>query len=306
MHNEQENVTTIYSELETIASSSDFDIEIVMVNDGSTDDTAAALYELQQQHPELKVIDFSRNFGKEIALAAGLHNCSGDAAIMIDADMQHPPRMIPEFVKRWRAGAEVVIGVRQGSAKNTALINGMSVMYYKLMNTISDTFITPNATDFRLIDRQVIDAYNSFSEKGRITRGLIDWLGFNRDFVEFEPDNRTNGEARYSFKARVRLAVDSFVSMSIFPLKLSMYIGGLITLISGPLALYIAVDKLVLSNPFGFSFSGTSALAVVVLFLSGITLMNVGLMGYYVASIHRESLDRPLYVTRQLKPSGND
>ncbi len=302
MYNEAENARPIYRALKHVFHRLPYDYEMLFIDDGSQDATAERLSELAEQDPRVKPIQLTRNFGKEVALSAGLHEAEGQAAIMIDADLQHPPHLIPKFIQKWEEGADLVVGVRKGY-KTSWLKKGCSNLFYKLINKISDTDLVPHATDFRLVDRQVIDAFNRFTERNRITRGLFDWLGYRRTLIHFDTQERKNGKASYSFSKLIRLAINSLVGHSIFPLRLAGYLGVLIIIVCIPLSVFIILDRYVLMTPFGFDFSGTAILAVINLVLSGIILSCLGLMSLYLAHVHAEATNRPLYVKRpRLKP----
>jgi dolichol-phosphate mannosyltransferase len=301
-HNEKANVRLIYTAVaEEFSCLENYDYEIIFVDDGSTDDTMLEIASLAEKDVKVRFLQFSRNFGKEAATTAGLRNSRGDAAIMIDADMQHPPKLIPELVKKWAEGAEVVVGVRRKNQKAGLIKRGCSKIFYRLINAMAESVVTPFATDFRLLDRVVIDEVNQLTERYRMTRALIDWLGFKRAYVHFEADERANGEASYGLFKLIRLAINSMVSLSLIPLKLAGYLGITIILISGPLGLFIFIEKYILKDPWGFSFSGPAILAVIILFLVGIILSCLGLMALYIASIHAEVINRPLYVIRSRK-----
>ncbi len=298
MYNEEDNVCHVYEAVKKATRKLSYKFEYLFINDGSNDKTTERLIELAQSDSQVVPIELARNFGKEIALTAGLHASKGDAAIMLDADMQHPPDHIPEFIQKWEKGADVVVGVRK-EYKTSWHKKLMSRMFYSSMNKISDINLTPHATDFRLVDKQVIQAFNKFTERNRITRGLFDWLGYKRDFVYFVADERQHGTASYSFPKLVRLGIDSFVGHTLLPLRLAGYLGSLITIISIPLGIFIFVNRYLFDNSlFGIVFSGNAILAVISLFLSGITLTCLGLISLYIANIHQEVANRPLYVVR--------
>jgi len=277
----------------------DYAFEFVMINDGSTDESQAMLERFSASDERFKTLEFSRNFGKEMATSAGLKNCSGEAAIMIDADLQHPIELIPEFIKKWEAGNDVIIGIRQSNQGEGVIKKFGSYCFYKIINKITDLNIIPAATDFRLVDRQVIDEFNKFQERNRMTRALIDWLGYRRGYINFQAKPRLDGRPGYSFIKLLRLAINSFISLSLFPLKLAGYLGIVITVVSGFLGLYILLGKYVFYNAFAASFSGPAQLAILTVFLVGIILICLGLIALYIAHIHDEVLGRPLYVIRK-------
>lgn len=300
IHNESQNIPILYSAIiKQFKKLSDYKFEVIMVDDGSRDDSIVKLQQLSNNDPRVRVLEFARNFGKEAATSAGLHAAHGDAAILIDADLQHPPKYFPEFIKRWKKGADIVVGVREYSQDESLFKRTTSKLFYKLFGMASTTEVTPHATDFRLLDRTVIDAFSQLTERGRITRGLIDWLGYRRDYIEFEAPPRMHGEAAYTVSKLVKLALDSFTAHSLLPLKVAGYLGGIIIAITAPLGLFMYIEKYLLGDPYGLHFTGTAMLAVLILFLVGIILFCLGLVALYIARIHTEVMNRPLYVVRE-------
>jgi len=297
--NEELNVPALYTNLKKVLSTVAYDTEILFVNDASTDGSQASLESIAANDPTVTAIEFSRNFGKEIATTAGINRCTGDACIIIDADLQHPVELIPEFIRRWEQDAEVVVGIRTVNHGEGFVKRIGSRLFYRMINSVAHTKLTPYATDYRLLDREVIDAFNRFTEQNRITRGLIDWLGYRRDYVQFTANERAQGKASYSFIKLFRLAMNSFVSLSMFPLRLAGYLGIIITLFSGIMGLIIFFTKYVWPTGWGTSISGSGILAVIIVFLVGIVLMSLGLIALYIANIHSEILGRPMYVVRK-------
>lgn len=299
VYNEEKNIKILIDKLkEVIGGLSRYRWEMVLVNDGSADESQKEIEKIAENNLNVKIIEFSRNFGKEIATTAGINSCQGDACIMIDADLQHPPELIPEFIGKWENGAEIIIGIRNRN-KNEGLVKRVGGwLFYKIINKISDTKLIPNSCDYRLLDRAVINEFNRFTEKSRMTRALIDWLGFRRDYVYFNTNDRANGKAGYSFIKLLKLAFSSFVSLSFFPLKFAGYLGIFIIITSGGLGLFILVGKYAFGIPWTLSISGTAILALVILFLVGIILSCLGLFALYIASIHNEVINRPIYVVR--------
>jgi dolichol-phosphate mannosyltransferase len=299
LYNEEDNVFLFYENVKKILKKVPYKAEIIFVDDGSHDETAKKVAKLRSKVISCQLVRFSRNFGKEAAVSAGLEHANGDAAIIIDSDLQHPVEKIPEFIKKWEEGADVVVGVRTEHGHENILKKLGSNIFYKLINRVSETEITPHATDYRLVNREVIDQFNSFTEHNRITRGLIDWLGFDRAFVHFKANNRQFGEASYTFDKLVKLAVSTFISHSFFPLRLAGYLGVLIILFSGTLGLFVLVEDIIMKDPWNLQISGVAMLALVILFLVGIILSCLGLFGLYVASIHDEVSNRPVYIIRK-------
>lgn len=301
--NEEKNIYKLYFELTKVLSKININFEIIFVNDGSRDKSDDKVKKIKKIDNQVKLLNLTRNFGKELATTAGINNCRGDGCIIIDADLQHPPSLIPKFIEKWEEGASVVIGVRK-SNKGEGLTKKIgSKLFYKLINKISQTKLVPNATDYRLLDRCVINEFNKFSERNRMTRALIDWLGFETEYLYFDAGKRKSGQARYSNLKLLRLAINSMVSFSLFPLKIAGYLGIIITLLSAPLGLFILIEKYILNDPLSLYISGPATLAVILVFLVGIVLICLGLIALYIANIHNEVINRPLYVIKKEKNS---
>jgi dolichol-phosphate mannosyltransferase len=300
-YNEEQNIHPLYEKLQEIMSQKGgrYAYELLLVNDGSADGTSGEIERLVHADDRVRHIEFSRNFGKEVATTAGLNQCHGDVCILLDADLQHPIELIPEFLAKWEGGAEVVVGVRRKSKSDSLVKIVGSKLFYAVLNRIADTKIVPNATDFRLLDRCVIDEFNRFAETRRLTRGLIDWLGFKRAYIHFEANDRLHGTASYSLTKLIKLALNSFVSLSLFPLKLAGYFGIFITSISLVSGTYIFLGKYFFHWRFALTFSDAEDLAIFIVFLVGILLMSIGLISLYIANIHEEVIRRPLYIIRK-------
>lgn len=269
--------------------------EIIYVNDGSTDNTLEKLQELAQGSTTTRVVNLSRNFGKEIATTAGIEVALGQAVLIMDADGQHPPAYISDFLSRWEAGAQVVVGVRSNDAGGFFKTQG-SRFFYRIFNSISESQTVPRSTDFRLLDRVVVDEFLRFSERNRITRGLIDWLGFKRDYIEFEAPDRLAGEATYSMRKLVGLALNSFTTMSIKPLFAFGYLGLFITLLALIAGLTIIVQQFLMGDPLGWDITGSAMVGILVAFLVGVLLVAQGMLAIYLSHIYVQAQGRPLYV----------
>lgn len=299
--NEEKNILPIFVELKKVFAQLEnkYFFEILFVNDGSSDDTIGEIEKLAESDSIVKFIDFSRNFGKEIATTAGINNCNGDACIMLDADLQHPVEKIPEFIAKWEQGSDVVIGIRKSSKSDGLMKRFGSNLFYPIINKIAEVKVVPNATDYRLMDRVVIDEFKRFTETSRMTRALIDWLGFKREYIYFDANERLHGTASYSFWKLFTLAMNSFISLSLVPLKIAGYLGIFITIFSGISGFYILIGKYFLHTDFASTFSDSENLAILLLFLVGIILTSIGLLALYVANIHSEVINRPMYVVRK-------
>lgn len=303
VYNEAQNIPLIYNELISVFSTLPYALEIIFVNDGSKDTSQKAMETLAESDERVRAIEFSRNFGKEAATSAGLHASLGDAVIMIDADMQHPPELIPTFIQKWADGADVVVGIRSKNKGEGLTKKFCSFMYYKIMRVISDTPITPCATDFRLVDRKVVTEFNRFTEHDRMTRGIIDWLGFRREYVTFMANERQFGKASYSYFKLIKLALTSAVSHSLFPLKLAGYIGAVTIVLSAILGAVVFIEKYIFGDSLHWNVSGTGQLAILITFFIGIVLACLGLMALYIGNIRNEVSGRPLYIIRDQRKS---
>lgn len=269
-------------------------VELIVVNDGSTDKTLEKVRECKILHSvSSKIISFSRNFGKEEALSAGLSKASGDAVIMIDADGQHPVDVIPKMIEKWKAGAKVVTALR---AHNTTKHRMASGMYYGVMRMLGNKNVVVGAMDFRLLDRIVVDEFNKFTERNRLARGLVDWLGFSQEYIKVETRGRIGGKPSYSFKRLMAVAGDSMASTSRTPLVVFGYIGAFITVVSVLFGLFILIQQYIMGDPLHLDWSGAVAMSVFVSFLVGLVLVSQSITALYISQIHAESKNRPLYV----------
>lgn len=298
VYREARNLARLHAALSAVIDSlQDYQWRMVFVNDGSPDDSIDVLRKLAAQDSRVGVIDLSRNFGKEIALTAGVHACaSADAVICMDADLQHPPELIPKLVAAWQKGADTVATIRKSIEKQPLLRRIGSHGYYWLMSKISGLDMQSQTTDFRLFDKKVVEAFCRATERERMFRGIMDWLGFRKVYVEFHAGAREEGAPGYSYGKLWHLAVNSITSFSLFPLKLTGYLGVLISLVSGLLLAWMLITRFFF-NPATFT---TLAFVVVAnTLLIGIVLMAIGLVALYIGHIHTEVINRPLYVVRE-------
>lgn len=298
IHNEEEGISEFLDKefLPAVEKVEGYKKEIILVNDGSTDKTLSILQEYAKKNKEIRVVALSRNFGKEPALSAGIFYAKGDAIITIDADGQQPPKLIPKFIEKWENGAEIVTGVRDKYTKHGLIPKLGSKLFYRLLKMMGSKSTVPGSTDFRLIDRVVAEEFNKLSEHNRITRGLIDWLGFKQEYIYYTYGVRMAGKPSYSFKKLVHLAVDSFVSMSSTPLVIFGYIGIIITIFSSLLGIFIIVQQYILGDPLGLEWNGAVQMAVFITFLVGLVLISQAITALYISHIHAESQGRPLYI----------
>lgn len=265
--------------------------EIIIVDDGSKDNTINILPELVAKYP-VKLIKLSRNFGKEVALTAGLENCAGDVAILIDSDFQHPVVLVGEFLREWGNGYDMVYGVRENRKNETLVKRVFSKCFYNLMQILTKMNIVANAGDFRLLDRNVINALNLCKEKVRFMKGLYAWVGYNSIGIPFKVLNRQNGASTYNFTKLTELAIIGITSFSNVPLRVWSFIGLGVSIISFICAMYVITKTMI----FGVDIPGYASLMVTVIFFGGIQLFSIGILGEYIARIFNEVKNRPTYI----------
>ena len=296
--NEAGNIFNIHSRLEGVTNSlPQFEWEYIFINDGSSDCSFDILKSLASTDIKAKLIDFSRNFGKEIALTAGAHEAEhSDALICIDADLQHPPELIPTLIDRWEEGAEVVVTLRTEIKNQPYLRKLGSYLYYWLMRKMSGIDLRAKTTDFRLYDKKVVNAFMRATERERMFRGIMDWMGFRRAYVEFKADARAEGQAAYSYGKLWRLAVNSLTAFSLWPLRLAGYLGVIISTVSIALFAWMFANYLLLKV---WIYTPIAIVVIVNTFLIGIVLIALGLVALYVGIIHTEVINRPLYIIRE-------
>ena len=299
VYNEEANVLPMYEACKKAMNDvPSYNWELIFINDGSKDNSFAVLSQTALKDKRVKALDFSRNFGKEVALTAGIQNCSddADAAIFMDADLQHPPALIPQFIEKWEQGADIVASIRKATKKKAFIKDIGSKLFYWIMNKNADSPLTQNATDFKLIDKKVIAVLRKFTEHNRMFRGLIDWLGFKTEYIEFVAPERIHGEATYSLIKLTRLALNSMTSFSLFPLRVTGYFGIFIFSVSFILLCVMCVFRFILKSAM---FSSISFVIVLNTLVLGIVLMALGLIALYIGQIRDEVVNRPLYVIRE-------
>lgn len=270
--------------------------EVIFVDDGSSDGTLSILHKLAETSKKVRVVAFSRNFGKEVALTAGIREAKGDAVMTMDADGQQPPELIHDFIEKWKDGAQIVTGVRGKFEKHGFIAKTGSKLFYKILKMLGAGRTVEGETDFRLMDRVVVDEFNKLTEHGRITRGLVDWLGFKQAYINYKYGNRLAGKPSYNFKKLFKLAIDSFVSMSTTPLVVFGWVGAIITVLSGILGIFVIIQQFIMGDPMGMNWTGPTCLAIFITFLIGLVLISQAITALYVSHIHTEAQGRPLYI----------
>ena len=297
VYNEEKGIRKFYKELlEPELKKLQYNYEVIFVDDGSKDDTLKIVQSMAEQDMHIKVVAFSRNFGKEVALTAGLREAIGDAVLTIDSDGQQPPKLIPEFIEKWEQGGEIVIGVRGRYEKHGFIAKLGSKIFYKLLRAMGVKDTVPGSTDFRLVDRVVVDEYNKLTEHGRITRGLMDWMGFNKVYIDYIYGNRLAGKPSYDFRKLFGLAIDSFISLSTTPLIIFGWIGSFITFASLILGIFVIIEEFIMGDPIGLKWTGTTCLSIFITFLIGLVLISQSIAALYISHIHAEAQGRPLYI----------
>ena len=271
------------------------DLEIIYTDDGSRDQTATILRELQQKDDRVRVVSLSRNFGHQLAVTAGLEHARGDAVVIIDADLQDPPEVIREMIERWRDGYQVVYGLRVRRAGETTFKRWSAKLFYRLLNRLSEIEIPPDVGDFRLLDRQVVDVLLAMPERDRFLRGMISWVGFKQVAVIYDREPRRAGESKYPLVKMLGFALDSVISFSFAPLRLAIWVGfGAIAAAFAGIV-YALIIRLYTTE----WVRGWASIFTAILFLGGIQLITLGIVGEYVGRIYAEVKMRPLYVVRE-------
>jgi glycosyltransferase involved in cell wall biosynthesis len=276
----------------TLAELPDLAVEIVYVDDGSSDGTRDILCDLQRADEHVRVVSFSRNFGHQVAVTAGIDHAVGDAVVLIDADLQDPPEVILSMVQRWREGFHVAYGVRTDREGETAFKQATAKGFYRVLNQLSDTNIPLDTGDFRLMDRSVVDALRAMPERDRFVRGMVSWVGFRQVAVPYRRAARLAGESKYPLFKMLRFALDGIVSFSVSPLRAVTYLGFGVSALAVAGIVYALIARLFTSN----WVTGWTAIFISILFLGGVQLVSVGIIGEYVGRIYGEAKRRPLYL----------
>lgn len=272
------------------------DLDVVFVNDGSIDDTLERLLELKNQYRGIRIVDLSRNFGKEAALTAGLKIASGHVVVPIDVDLQDPPELIIEMIQRWREGYDVVVGKRINRDSDSWVKRKSATWFYRIHNKISDPKIPENVGDFRLMDRSVIEALNELPESRRFMKGLFAWVGYRTAAVEYARPARTAGTTKFNGWRLWNFALEGITSFSTDPLRIWTYIGGVVASISFLFAIFIVLKVLL----YGVDVPGYASVVVAVTFLGGLQLVGIGIIGEYLGRSYIESKRRPIYIVRRV------
>lgn len=292
--NEEEVLGQFYVRVTAVMEKITEEYEIIFVNDGSVDKSLSILKSFNSEDKKVRIICLSRNFGHQTAITAGLEHAAGEAIIVMDADLQDSPDIIPEFIEKWKNGFKVVYGIRK---RNEIFIKKIAYsFFYKILRKISDIEIPEEVGDFSLMDRVVVDAINSARERNRFVRGLRSWVGYKQAGVEYNRPTRAKGEPKYTLIKLIKLALDGFFAFSWVPLRLSSFLGFGISIVSLLLIIYGLYAKIFLD----VKVAGWASLFVAVLFVGGIQLIILGILGEYIARIYEETKQRPLYVIKEI------
>jgi dolichol-phosphate mannosyltransferase len=294
-YNEENTLAEFYARLAKVLQSLDGGSEILFVNDGSTDETERILQQLHQKDPRVRILHLSRNFGHQVAITAGIDLAQGRACLIMDADLQDPPEVIPEMVRLWHAGFEVVYGLRKKRLGESRFKLASASLFYRALKHLARIEIPQNVGDFRLLDRKVVDALKTLPERNRFVRGLVSWVGFRQTDLLYERDGRFAGETKYPFLKMLQFALDGITSFSATPLRLATWMGLLCSFASFLLILWVIGAKLFTDR----TVLGWASLMVVVLLIGGVQLLTIGILGEYIGRIFDEAKQRPLYLIRE-------
>jgi len=297
IYNEEETIPELYRRVSDIMDSLDDSVELILINDGSGDRSLKLMRELQERDARVCYISFARNFGHQAAVTAGLNFARGQVIVVLDADLQDPPELIPKMIESWQAGYHVVYAQRTKRKKESWFKRLTAYVFYRLLQQLADVDIPADTGDFCLMDRQVVDLLNSMPERNRYIRGLRAWIGFRQTAVKFERDPRFAGEVKYTFKKSLALAINSLVSFSKIPLRLSTYLGlfsALIALLMALLVLYWRLQQP--DSPV----TGLATILIAVFFLGSVQLISIGILGEYIGRIYEEVKGRPAYTIAEI------
>ncbi len=293
--NEQEVLPQLYQRVNSVMERIDLPFELILVDDGSSDKSLELAFALHEKDGHIKVLELSRNFGHQMAIAAGLDYASGDAVITMDGDLQHPPEMIPTLIDKWREGYDIVTTCRESTADTGLFKDITSRFFYAVINRLSEVEIPQGAADFRLLDRSVVEAFRVMGERSLFLRGLVSWVGYKQIAIPYEAAARYGGKSKYSLIRMLRFAVDGVTSFSSIPLYISAFIGLIISLLSFIYAIFAIYSRLFTTRVV----EGWTSVLVMVLFLGGILLMTLGIQGIYLGRIYKEVKGRPRYLVRR-------
>jgi dolichol-phosphate mannosyltransferase len=297
VYNEEKTLAEMYRRVSAVMDRLDGPVELILINDGSRDRSLAILRDLHEKDPRVCYLSFARNFGHQIAVTAGLNFTRGEAVIILDADLQDPPELIPDLVEKWRQGYQVVYAQRTQRRKESWFKRFMAYSFYRILNRLADIDIPTDTGDFCLMDRQVVDVLNAMPERNRYLRGLRAWVGFAQTSILFEREPRFAGEVKYTFRKSLALAINGLVSFSKVPLRISTYVGLLsafMALVMAALVLYWRLSEI--RSPL----TGYATIAIAIFFIGAVQLVSIGILGEYIGRIYEEVKGRPLYTLAEV------
>ncbi len=293
--NEEEVIKETHTRLSQVMGQTGESFELLYVNDGSRDKTAQIIAEIAREDENVRLVNFSRNFGHQLAVTAGMDYAGGEAVVVIDADLQDPPQVILEMIKLWKEGYDVVYGQRLKREGETAFKKATAKMYYRFLRKLTTVDIPVDTGDFRLMDRKVVDTLKRFTERNRFIRGMVSWVGFKQTAVQFAREPRFAGETKYPLKRMLKFAIDGITAFSYKPLKLATTIGFFISFLSFAYLVVVFAQRIFTST----TITGWASTIAVILFSQGIILMILGIMGEYIGRIYDEIKNRPMYIVAE-------
>jgi glycosyltransferase involved in cell wall biosynthesis len=293
--NEARNLELLLPRLADLLPALGLPWEVLVIDDGSTDATPALVAEWSSRQPAIRLLQLSRNFGKEAAITAGLESARGGVVVILDADLQHPPELIGPMLKRWREGADIVYAVRHDRSDEGFVKRAGTGLFYRMLNAGDRFIVPPGAGDFRLMDRAAVQALVMLPERRRFMKGLYAWVGFHAEALPYEPDERAHGRSHFSFKRLVSLSLDGLTSFTTWPLRIVSYVGAVLALLSFSYGGYISIDYLIRGN----EVSGWTTIVVTMMFFFGMQMLFIGVIGEYVGRIFEEVKQRPVYVVKR-------
>ena len=294
IYNEEENIRLLHQRLTKVLNAMGSSYELIFVNDGSVDQSMQMVMDLAKAENNIKFIDLSRNFGHQIAVMAGLDHAQGEASIIIDADLQDPPELIPEMVAKWKEGYEVVYAKRKSRKGESAMKKWTAKLFYRILRKLTDFDIPVDVGDFRIIDQKIVEVLRNMPERSKYLRGQIAWVGFNQTYVTYNREERHAGETGYSIKKMLDLAMNAVTGFSEAPLRLVTYMGIMVTVFSLLTMMYTLISRLLTDS----YVEGWASLMVSILFLGGVQMIAIGILGEYIGRIYRDIRQRPLYIVK--------